>query len=105
MAHDEYMQEFDMVENDRQLQAASMGIEAERFLRSKLGKYILERVEQEIEEGYKALSIADPDSPGSIRHHQFNIAVARTVPQWLAAVIRDGRAAEAAIREEEGEYQ
>lgn len=102
MAHDEYNQQYtDAFQEDRLLQTAQLGLDAQRFFSSNVGRLIVSKAEKQIEDGYKALSIADPDNPGQIRALQFDIAVARAVPQWVAHVIQDGVVAERQIREEE----
>jgi hypothetical protein len=100
---DEYAQEYtDRFQEDVLVNTAQLGLEAQQFFASNIGRLVVSRAEKQIEEAYKALSIVDPDSPSDIRQLQFDIAVARAVPGWLSLVIQDGVVAERQIDEEEG---
>lgn len=102
MARDEYMMEFDEnFQNDRLLNTARLGIEASRFFAGPVGKHVIAKSEEQIEEAYKRLSVENPDDAGAIRQHQFDIAVARAIPTWLATAITNGLHAERQIEEEE----
>lgn len=101
MPYDEYDQE--PAAEDGLLRKARMGMEAERFFGSNVGRLILAEAEKRIEVGYKALSLVDPDDPKKVRAYQFSIAVARAVPEWLQTVIRDGHEAARVIRQEDDE--
>lgn len=101
MAYDEYEQESAV--EDGLLRKARMGMEAERFFGSNVGRLILAEAEKRIEDGYKALSLVDPDDPGKVRSYQFDIAVARAVPEWLGRVIHEGVVATRTIQEEDDE--
>ena len=80
---------------------ATLGIEAERFMRSRVGLFIIDRAEQEIERAYQDLAAVDPENSAAIRALQSQIAVARAIPQWLGLAIQDGVQAESLIEEEE----
>lgn len=80
---------------------ATLGIEAEKFLGSRIGRFIIERAEEEIEQAYQKLAVVDPEDTGVIRDLQGQIAVARAIPNWVGLAIQDGIQAEAIIREEE----
>lgn len=104
MAYDEYGQAHQgNILDDMMLVKARHGIEAERFFHSNVGRLIVAKAEEEIGKAYKALSLVDPDNASQVRAYQFDIAVARAVPEWLAVIIQEGEVAARTIREEEDE--
>jgi len=72
---------------------ARLGVEAEAFLESNLGKHLITRAEHEIETHYKALSETDPFDSARVAHLQNKIKVARAAIQWLAETINEGHVA------------
>jgi hypothetical protein len=91
--------------DDFSLKRAVLGIEAQRFLATPLGRRLLEVAEQDIEDGYKRLAVVNPTDTAAILKAQFDIAVARYIPQALNAIINEGVAAENTIEREEAAEQ
>jgi hypothetical protein len=68
-----------------------LGADAEEFLRSDVGQYILARSEQEIIENLGELRNADPTEQDEIRKLQGNINVAEKAVVWLQQAIEEGK--------------
>lgn len=94
---------FDLFRDDPLFARAMLGQEAAAFMRGPVGRHVIRRAEQEIEQAYQALSLADAENPKLIRELQHQIAVARAIPQWLATAIQEGFLAEQQIEREEVE--
>lgn len=72
------------------LHRVAMGMEAEAFLGSNIGRYIVERAEAERDDAVEDLKEASPDDPKTIRDLQNRIWRAESVQFWLADLINDG---------------
>ncbi len=84
------------MERDKSLLLAEavLGRDAEDFLRSELGRYLLGRFEQEEREALEALCDMCPTSPEEIRKHQNAVWRARHAKQWLVDLVSAGQHAE-----------
>lgn len=71
-------------------QSIAFGFEVEAFLSSDIGKYLIQRADEEIEDAVEELKRADPDIPSVIRALQSKISVAESIQYWLAEAIQDG---------------
>lgn len=89
------------MEHDVLLAEAVLGRDAEDFCKSELGQYILGRCEQEIEEAQDQLSRVSSWRRRRIQQLQNEIWRAQSVKGWLAELVSNGKAAEAAIEEEQ----
>jgi hypothetical protein len=78
---------------------AILGRDAEEFLASELGRYLIGRADQEIEEAQDALAKVSPWRRNRIRDLQAQIWRAKSVKGWLAELVTNGKAAEAALDE------
>ena len=83
------------------LKAVDLGFQAEAFLQSDIGRYLVQRAEAQIEEAVELLKEADPEDPKTIRALQNTIAVAESVQYWLADVIQQGENAQQQLHEGE----
>lgn len=83
------------------LAEAELGIEAERFAESKVGRYMLGRARQVATEAYAALAAANPDDAKGIRALQNEIRHAENFKGWLIELIEGGRNAEVQIQTHE----
>ena len=83
------------------LKAVDLGFQAEAFLQSDIGRYLVSRAEAQIDEAVEALKEADPEDPKAIRALQNTIAVAESVQYWLADVIQQGENAQQQLHEGE----
>jgi hypothetical protein len=73
------------------LAEAQLGIEAEAFLESPLGRHIADRIEREIGEAQTALETVCPLDTEAVRALQNKAKVARLVKDWLLEAIVNGR--------------
>lgn len=83
------------------LKAVDLGFQAEAFLQSDIGRYLVSRAEAQTEEAVEALKQTDPEDPKTIRALQNTIAVAESVQYWLADVIQQGENAQQQLHEGE----
>ena len=86
-----------MRENEQLLRIQALGEEAERFITSPLGKFMIERAEGEVEEAVEALKVIDPSESGEIRILQNKIKTGEDFQYWLAEAVQDGTNAVEAI--------
>jgi len=70
--------------------AIALGFEAEAFLQSDIGRYLIERADDEIDTALDELKRADPEDAKTIRRLQGDIKVAESIQYWLAEAIQDG---------------
>ena len=88
-------------QEDRDLQAALLGVEVDKFLASRLGKFIIQRAESEIEALRHRLEAVDPTNAGQVAAIQNEIWVRKNIGIWLREAANAGASAEARIREED----
>jgi len=79
-----------MTAEEKLKQAVWLGAEAEAWLRSPVGQYVLTRVEQERGEALLALRTVDPDDSKKIRQLQADIKRAESFPEWISELIHEG---------------
>jgi hypothetical protein len=80
---------------------AVLGKDAEEFLNTELGRYMLGRCEQEIQEAQDELSRVSSWRRRRIQELQNRVWRAKSVKEWLAELISNGKSAEAALEETE----
>lgn len=85
---------------DLLLAEAVLGRDAEEFLNTELGRFIMGRCEQEIAEAQDALSRVSPWRRRRIQALQNEVWRAQSVKGWLGELISNGRSAEAALDEQ-----
>jgi len=68
----------------------ALGFEAEAFLKSDIGRYLVARADEEIECAVEELKGVDPEDAKAIRALQGKINVAESIQYWLAEAIQDG---------------
>ena len=78
----------------------SLGIDAETFVLSPLGKYLIGRAEHEVEQAVEQLKRVAPEDAKVIAALLHHIRVAESVPRWLADAIQAGHNAEYQLRTE-----
>ena len=86
-------------ELDPLLKAVDLGFQAEAFLHSDVGRYLVSRAEAQIDEAVELLKNADPEDAKSIRSLQNEIVVAESVQYWLADLIQQGENAQQQLHE------
>lgn len=89
------------MESDLMLAEAVLGRDAEEFLRSELGQFILGRCDGEIAEAQHNLARVASWRRRRIQELQNEIWRAESLKGWFAELIQNGRAAEAALSERE----
>lgn len=77
-----------------ELRAAKLGIEAERFLHSALGRHLVDRAQDEINDYVDKLVVADPEDTKINRELRNEIKVRESVINWINEVISSGKTAE-----------
>jgi hypothetical protein len=82
---------------------ARLGVEAETFLSSDLGQYLLGRAELEEQEALRRLSQVDPHDWKAVQAAQQKLSMARLVPGWIRDAIQNGRVAYLQLETEETE--
>jgi len=90
-------------ERQQKLAVVGIGIEAERFITSPLGRYIVNRAEQERERALEALVKADPHEVAQVQQLQNAVKVIDAVQQWIADAITEGAAMEQSLVAEDVE--
>lgn len=76
------------------LAEVDMGLAAEQFLRSKLGKYMVARAAHEAETAIDKLKIIDPNDVNGVRALQNDIWRGDSFATWITDLIRGGKTAE-----------
>lgn len=83
------------------LKIVETGIDAEAFVQSALGRYIVKRSEEERERAVTALIEADASDVNKVRALQLDIRVIDAAQQYIADAISEGQAMAEALVEEE----
>lgn len=79
---------------------AALGEEAHRFLRSNVGRYLLARAREDIDEAKEALANVAPWRKRKIQELQNDIAVCRRVLGYIQEITNKGEAAYEQLQEE-----
>lgn len=87
-----------MTDRDELLAAVEIGIEAESFLSTNIGKFLTDRAEAELHEALNALKDVDASKPDEVRKLQNQAWRAESVQKWLAEVIQSGWNAEEMLK-------
>jgi O-methyltransferase involved in polyketide biosynthesis len=86
------------------LNTAKLGIEAETFLNTSIGRYLKNRAHSELDEAQQLLIEVDPTDTKEITRLQNQAWRARNFDSWLAEAIQEGWNAEAHLNAlEEGQ--
>jgi len=83
------------------LETAKLGIEAESFLSSSLGKYLMDRAELHIMEHTAKLVVASPDDIKANTDCRVQIEIAQLFQEWLVELVNAGHMATNQIHEME----
>jgi hypothetical protein len=89
-----------MAERDELVKDVQVGIEAEAFLNTAVGKYLVSVAEQEIAAALEKLKTVDPMDTGTVRRLQSEVWRAESVQTWLAELIQAGWNAEVLIQQQ-----
>ena len=66
------------------------GFQAEAFLQSDVGRYLIAKAEAEVLEATEALKTIDPTNPDAIRELQNRVYRGESIQYWLAESIQSG---------------
>ena len=86
-------------DTDHFVAIARMGIDAETFMRSPVGRFIEGKARAEEADATEALIAADPDDLKANRDLRNQIHVARMFLVWIADAVSAGHAAHAQLQE------
>lgn len=93
-----------MIDDDNEdLRLARLGIDAEAFLGSALGKHIATQAQSEIDEATAELIKANPSDVEANTKLRNRIYVAGQALKWIFQAAQEGRAATDRIREQEAQ--
>ena len=73
---------------------AILGKDAEEFLKSELGRYIIGRIKQERQNALDELIVVSPRRPQRVKELQNEVLRCNLMESWLAELIIEGRNAE-----------
>jgi len=90
-----------MTEPDITVEKAQLGIEADQFLSTPLGRYLLERSETDVERLKEALVATDANDTTRNQQIRNKIYIARQFRDWITEVIAEGHMAYDELRERE----
>lgn len=85
----DYESEQDLLDN-----TVELGKEAEKFIQSKIGKYLIDKSNEEVEAALEGLIYVDSEDPKAIRVLQNQISIAKAIQQWLVQAVDEGIQAE-----------
>ena len=92
-----------MNKDNQLLDIAKLGVEAEAFMRSPLGKEMLKQADMEIAEATAKLVDADPEDVKSNRDLRNTITMAKMFGQWLRDTAAIGQHAADQLRDIENQ--
>jgi hypothetical protein len=78
------------IETETLMAEAILGDDAEKFLKTDLGKYLIESAEQETTEALHILKTVDPNDKVKITELQNKIWRAESFKDWLVGLINAG---------------
>lgn len=87
---------------DEKIAEAILGRDAEDFLRSELGRYIIGRAKQEKEDAQEHLSTVCSWRKRRIQDLQNQIWRAESIQGWLIELVENGREAQNSLEREHG---
>lgn len=95
------MSDIEANDNRELIHQIDFGMQVEAFLGSEVGKYLIGRAEQEVEDATSQLKDADPENPKLIRDLQSTIKRAESIQYWMAEAIQAGHLAQHQLREQD----
>lgn len=90
-----------MNEPDELLALAQMGMDAETFLRTPLGRFLVDKARREEADAMEELVGCDPEDAKTNRELRNRIHVSRMVVSWLNDAVNIGHAAHDQLKEYE----
>jgi len=93
-------QEIELSE-DQKIEQAIFGREVADFIEhDRIGRYLIEKAKEDIQEAATELLTVDPSDISKVRLIQNKAAVANAVRNWLGQAVQDGRNAELLLQEQ-----
>ena len=89
-----------MTDRDEQIRRVELGEEAQNFLKSHLGKEVMERATKRYEDNLLLLAKADPNDPKAIMKIQNQIQLFEHFDEWLRDIVDTGNAELVAFTQE-----
>jgi hypothetical protein len=86
---------------DQTVKEIALGLDAEKFIATDLGRYMLQRAEGNVEEAVEALKAVNPENAKEVRDLQNIIMVNEYFLYWLADAVTQGKAAEEILNQQE----
>jgi len=83
---------------DLRFNEARLGVEAEKFLSTNMGKYLVGRADLELEEAHKKMETCPPEELQDLQNQAWR---ANQFITWLAEAIHNGRHAEFELKQNE----
>ena len=81
------------------LKQAQLGIEAQAFLTTELGKFLLQKSDNELDEAYQQLLTVKPSDTDALLQWQGQAQTAIHFKQWLSEAILTGNYAESELKD------
>ena len=92
-----------MTNQDETVAIIKLGIEAERFLNSDLGRYLIDRAEQDREKAIKDFKSCDLTDQSTVMRIRDAVLIPDKVVAWLTEVIQVGYVKHEELRQSEHE--
>lgn len=87
-----------LIDDAEMMETVRFGIEVEAFLEGKIGKYLVQRAREEVQEALNQLKTVSPDASSLIRELQGIVHRGECFESWLAEAIQEGWNTEQNIR-------
>ena len=91
----------DDLKDDKNFEAATLGIETEAWVRTKPGKFLWDKAVGEEEQSFEDFLKADPTDTSEMIRIQQQARIARMFREWVSEAIAVGKHAEEQIRTNE----
>lgn len=87
------------------MEAAVFGREVEEFVEhDRIGKYLIDRAQQDLAEAQEELTTLSPFEAGPIMQAQIKARAAKNIRDWIADAINRGREAAQLLQQERDEH-
>lgn len=90
---------------DEMLSLARMGIDAEVFMTTPLGRFLTEKASMERDAAIALLVAADPEDAKANREYRNRIHVSNMFLEWIGDAVNIGKSATEMLRQQENDAQ
>jgi hypothetical protein len=80
------------------IEAVETGLEAEKFIASRVGQYLINKIDDETESALQALVKADCTDAKAIQLLQNKVSMGTAIKDWLLQAVDEGIQADEALR-------